>query len=592
MDADDNDPTVNTVASWRTKYGSGPNDSSIKTLRAYLTAVKGYNPSNLWFIDPVNGNDGNCVANDISHPCQGWYSTWQKTNSAGGDAMIARGGTWTDNSNVYYCGHTNTTVTAANPDICMNYPGETAILDKTVDGRDGFGGGWGGANYTIVDGLQIQHSACSAYPNTCNAPGVGLNFNAPSGGDGVMRGVIVRNCLIRWFFREVWMVNLQDGTLLENNILRDSRGEHNIYFSCIASCMAGSGMTNVIVRNNILATASWDSFHSNGKMTNLLLESNIAYSSNTSDSSGPPALQFQNGTNHSRIQNNVVLYNSSHPLSFDTYNGDLVNNYPVGQNYNTVANNTLIFSGYSYYGNNLTGNAYPAIQIDNNASQFLGLDNGHNTFINNVLVTYSKHPYSNIVNYSQWNSSDLPWWTTDTWKNNIMYQTTLGSPLAIGQTNVDACCDASWMRTWAQFGTLAGTFTNNLNTNPNFTAYDPQWYATPERYNVALVSGSPALGAGFSAGAPASDIAGRARSNPPSMGAYETAGGAGAPPSSPCDLNGDGLVNSTDVNLAINQVLGLSTCTMGSALGTTTCTAVDVQRVINAALGGSCLVGK
>jgi hypothetical protein len=58
---------------------------------------------------------------------------------------------------------------------------------------------------------------------------------------------------------------------------------------------------------------------------------------------------------------------------------------------------------------------------------------------------------------------------------------------------------------------------------------------------------------------------------------------------SPCDLNGDGVVNQIDVQLAVNQALGISRCTVDLD-HTGVCTIVDVQRVINAAAGGSCLV--
>src|SRR5262249_41151001 len=55
-----------------------------------------------------------------------------------------------------------------------------------------------------------------------------------------------------------------------------------------------------------------------------------------------------------------------------------------------------------------------------------------------------------------------------------------------------------------------------------------------------------------------------------------------------CDLNLDGVVNSTDVQAAINMNLGLALCTANIA-GANVCNAVVVQRVINAATGGSCL---
>jgi len=56
---------------------------------------------------------------------------------------------------------------------------------------------------------------------------------------------------------------------------------------------------------------------------------------------------------------------------------------------------------------------------------------------------------------------------------------------------------------------------------------------------------------------------------------------------SACDLNGDGAVNVADVQIAINQVLGMVSCTMNLD-GTGVCDVTDVQRVIAAALGGAC----
>jgi hypothetical protein len=60
---------------------------------------------------------------------------------------------------------------------------------------------------------------------------------------------------------------------------------------------------------------------------------------------------------------------------------------------------------------------------------------------------------------------------------------------------------------------------------------------------------------------------------------------------SACDLNTDGLVNVIDIQLAIDQALGISPCTTGDLTGDSQCTVVDVQRIINAALGAGCKVG-
>jgi hypothetical protein len=58
-----------------------------------------------------------------------------------------------------------------------------------------------------------------------------------------------------------------------------------------------------------------------------------------------------------------------------------------------------------------------------------------------------------------------------------------------------------------------------------------------------------------------------------------------------CDLNGDGVVNVVDVQLTIDQVLGIFPCTTADLQHSGQCNVVDVQRVVNAALGGKCVTG-
>lgn len=58
-----------------------------------------------------------------------------------------------------------------------------------------------------------------------------------------------------------------------------------------------------------------------------------------------------------------------------------------------------------------------------------------------------------------------------------------------------------------------------------------------------------------------------------------------------CDLDGDGAVNTTDVTIAVGQVLGSASCTSLAGI-TGVCDVTAVQRIINAALGGTCRVGQ
>ncbi|MCL4794293.1 MAG: hypothetical protein KJZ84_07015 [Bryobacteraceae bacterium] len=56
-----------------------------------------------------------------------------------------------------------------------------------------------------------------------------------------------------------------------------------------------------------------------------------------------------------------------------------------------------------------------------------------------------------------------------------------------------------------------------------------------------------------------------------------------------CDLNGDGAVNTNDVNLAVSMSLGSASCT-ANIIGPAVCNVVVVQRVVNA-MTGACVVG-
>ena len=65
--------------------------------------------------------------------------------------------------------------------------------------------------------------------------------------------------------------------------------------------------------------------------------------------------------------------------------------------------------------------------------------------------------------------------------------------------------------------------------------------------------------------------------------------GLWAQTNSPCDLNKDGVVNGTDVTLAINMALGTATCTGTLEGATSTCTVITIQRVVNASQGQTCV---
>jgi hypothetical protein len=57
---------------------------------------------------------------------------------------------------------------------------------------------------------------------------------------------------------------------------------------------------------------------------------------------------------------------------------------------------------------------------------------------------------------------------------------------------------------------------------------------------------------------------------------------------SACDVNGDGTTNVADVQLEVNQAIGIAPCT-ADINHDGACNVVDVQRLVNAALGAACI---
>jgi hypothetical protein len=67
--------------------------------------------------------------------------------------------------------------------------------------------------------------------------------------------------------------------------------------------------------------------------------------------------------------------------------------------------------------------------------------------------------------------------------------------------------------------------------------------------------------------------------------------GYGSHPPLSCDLDGNGIINVVDVQIAVTQALGIAPCTNADLTQSGTCGVVDVQRVLDAALGGVCKIG-
>lgn len=546
-DADDTDPTVNTAASMLAKYG---------TLNNFLSTVKGYNPLHIWYLDPAAGNDSTCVANNVALPCKTWGATHGKI--AAGDAIIVRAGVIDENAN-YTVPHSGT---PGNPTIVMGYPGELAHFDHSSPA--GWYGFEGQPVWMIFDGILLTSSG------TGNSASRGFNLS----GAAELSHVTIRNFEIHDCYDGIWAISGSDNVLIENNLIHDDAGEHNIY---VGQSSGSSGhMAGMTVRGNILYNCGRDNFHDNGICDSCILTGNILYSANMAAGGGSANISMQNGWNHGTISNNIVFNASAYALLLNAYNDPNPTITAQNANYNLIANNTIIHTGYDASGQNLSGDGFTTVAIINAGGPTIDL--GNNTYENNVFIEAGTKS-SGLVRYEQNTVGDLNWLSTDTWTNNVMYASNGAIPIFFG-------LGLGTAYNWAYFQSNAGVFTNNSQANPNLVAWKPVWWATPSLFDLAPQAGSPVIGVGLSASAPSTDIAGLIRNNPPDIGAYQFAGATLT--TSTCDLNSDGVVNVLDVVLAVNQVIGVSPCTNAN-LGSGACTLADVQVIVNAAMGGACV---
>ena len=67
---------------------------------------------------------------------------------------------------------------------------------------------------------------------------------------------------------------------------------------------------------------------------------------------------------------------------------------------------------------------------------------------------------------------------------------------------------------------------------------------------------------------------------------------ATAPGAVPCDANGDGKIDASDLTIVVAQVLGSAACTTGDLNHDGGCDVTDVQLVVNAILGRGCFAAR
>jgi hypothetical protein len=185
-------------------------------------------------------------------------------------------------------------------------------------------------------------------------------------------------------------------------------------------------------------------------------------------------------------------------------------------------------------------------------------------------------------------------------RNNIIYTTLPGSELSL----VDETGVLDLSRNWIKPGWRISfsTFQGTVNNDGTMVEGVSPGFVNEAGQDFHLTSQSAAVNAGgnlHSAVLSANNLLRqyikhfssetRPSAQPFDIGAFEFgASGGGAVP---CDLNGDSSVNVVDVQLSINQALGIAACGAADVTQDGTCNVIDVQRLVNAALGLGCQLG-
>jgi hypothetical protein len=441
-------------------------NTAASALKKYGTLDKvlahlGYTPALKYFI-ATNGNDETGEADNPEKP----YATFGKVRTlvAPGDAILWRGGTYYEGKiellNVRNKGGGGL---PGKPLILMAYPGEKVVLDQSKP-SDGFYAVY--LSHWILDGV-IIHA-------TGNKGGRALTAG------GKTTDTIIRNVEISGFYSGPLIMDGVDKLLIEHSSFHDIVSTHCLYLGS-----RQSPNSDITIRGNLLyhSGAAGHGLQHNGRVTNLVVEGNIIHGNPNS------CMSFLQGVSHSLIQNNVCFGNNHSAIGFFNEPSPEKTIQQYDQNYNVVRNNTFVVNGSDH--------TQPVLMVRQDTPGAPRKDLGHNTYQGNVFYVATGAPafiYDSIENLK-----------TDTFKDNVIY--TSGSAAIVEGVKRDW----KWVR-----DTVPG-FTRNLTVDPGFVAID----AAPDRLDLRLRPGSPAIGLAEAAGSAPKDITGHSRGAAPDAGAYQ-----------------------------------------------------------------------
>jgi hypothetical protein len=469
--------------------------------------------------------------------------------------------------------------------VILSYPGEQAIIDAAAPNTNYGIGFINIGSYVVIDGVRFQNGGGingGTWGGSVSQCSHVIFRNIDGGGTGGGSG----NGAIQMF-------NGLSYLTVELYVGHDDTNQHGIYMGS-----RELPSDHVVIRKTILFKNNWNGMHWNGRCTNCLFTQIISYSA------GIAGLSFQEGLQNSTVSDILTFNTGSAGIDVDDYNGtgpgtcspqgngDVC---PYDQTGNTFENITIYSTGNDGFGNSTSTNPTGIIVgrqngANCNTTECLATNFGNNTFRNLVIVPWGVANSSPAIMIKDdsggCGATCQSWVNSSTFTGIISKQNDGKNGAGVFWFGSVYTCAAAIAAGYPVTGTCLG------NTDPQFVAASPSYWNSPNSFNFGLQPSSPASAAGTAVGVPAYDVVGYPFPAPPSIGAYAVQGSTSSTPVSSCDLNGDGVVNSSDVQLAINQALGISTCSSAALQGNGQCNVVDVQRVIIAALGGACITGQ
>ena len=476
-DADDNDPSVKTAQDAIAKYGSME-----AFLNHHIRETLGnpnYTVHKILYVDAAHGKEFGARANDEKRPYRS-APTFLKS----GDVVLFRAGDYPRMSP-----HGGS---SGFPVVYMAYPGEVVRVDASS--YEAFN--LINAHGLILDGFLIY----SSYPrggSQCVSGGSSLT--KPVSGTPPFHDVIIQNFDCANCTRGMLIQNGLLNLVIQDSVIHDppyGSGTHPIYLGS-----AGAPSRNVTVRRNLVFNAGIEGngFQFNGRVTNLVVDSNIIYNS---QGAGISLLQ---GVSNSLIINNLLFNHTNGGIKIMNYYAGDPNLLAYDQTGNVIENNT-IWQGLKDWHDG-EGISSSPIYVFHAGVKSGNL--GSNTFRNNILVT----SFGADVPAIDFRDADRPdELQTSTFQNNIVWSTTPTKVVARNGPRKYTC---------EQLVAATTDSSNCISSKPLFVDVNTGYYKQALRFNFLLREGSPAIGAGTPTGAPSTDLKGVARPNPPSIGAYE-----------------------------------------------------------------------